>query len=171
MKSIFEFAFPNKQILIIGKGPSYARRREINENLFFTIGINQVPNVDCAHFIDWEVFDFNRPMILSPYKPLLHRRPHTAMVPDMPFIWCYNFYTHEKVDDYPVIGNDQFSIHCILRILGEKGIRDVCTLGIDGGFSYNHNFDEKFKRPEGYDQQFNYIQKIKDTYGIKTHAL
>jgi hypothetical protein len=161
MLDINSFPRPTRPILILGKGPSLDRRKDINEHKFFTIGINQVPNTDVAHWIDWEVMDFNRlanTLIICPYYPLLHREPHNVRFPDLPNVYCYNFsYAPEKVGESPVISNDGYSLHCIINLLIHMGIREAHSLGIDGGRGLSKGM---VSPDQDYSNQFRYLNKL-----------
>lgn len=158
-----------KPILVIGKGPSYSKRFNVEQSLYHTIGINNVDGCEYNHIIDWNCMDYTKNNIIAPFYPLLDGAPYLTLMPPRHNTYFYNFQTaKEKHGDTPIITNDSFSIHCVIEILHYKGIRKFWSCGIDGGAEYHKPFQgTPTPRPSGYDDQWRGIQERLDKFKME----
>ena len=161
-----EVRFPDRPWLMLGKGPTFARRGEFDLAGWNRIGLNHVARempVDIAHVIDLDVL----PAIAAALPQnaqwlLMPRYPHVNCRPDPQRPLESFFAEHPVLRDFadrgrlvwydlrnkscPVRGEGApikvrfFSSEAALRILARLGAKVVRTLGIDGGRSYSRAF-------------------------------
>jgi Glycosyl transferase family 8 len=183
-------SFPDKPWLLLGKGPSFAQRNEVELEQFNLIGLNNVvaeQKVDVAHIIDVDVIAACADALKTNCDYLvIARRPHERFQPrerqledyfdDLPvlreldeqgrLVW-YNASTSAPVGSSPSIGVRFFSSEAALNILGEMGAKKVRTLGIDGGSGYSREFSGIPELQNGlpsFDAQFRELEDIVAKY-------
>lgn len=155
--------FEPRPWLLVGKGPSFSHRGELDLDTFNVVSLNHVVNeidVCIAHMADLDVVAAcadrlaeHCQWLLMPRQPHVDNRPCgrrlEALFDELPIlrrldqehrlVW-YNLDTAPPIDDSPVIEVLHFSSEPVLDILGRLGAREVFTLGIDGGSSYSTTF-------------------------------
>ncbi|MFO0314126.1 MAG: glycosyltransferase [Planctomycetota bacterium] len=161
-----EVRFADKPWLLVGKGPTFARRGEFDLDAYHCIGLNHVVRelpVDVAHVIDVDVL----PAIADALPRnaqwlLMPRHPHVDCRPDPQRPLESFFDAHPVLRDFaargrlvwydlrskscPVHGSAApikarfFSSEAALRIVARLGGKVVRTLGVDGGRSYAGSF-------------------------------
>jgi hypothetical protein len=178
--------FEAKPWLLLGKGPTFARRNEFPLTDYNLMGLNNVVSeqrVDVAHIIDIDVVQSCADALLDNCCFLvIARRPHKAFRPgerlledyfdDLPvlreldtqerLVW-YNAATSAPVGSSPEIGVRFFSSEAAMNILGEMGVKTVRTLGVDGGTKYSREFQGLPELQNGlpsFDAQFREIEDI-----------
>jgi hypothetical protein len=178
--------------LMLGKGPTFARREEFPLEDFNLIGLNNVAGelrVDVAHIIDVDVVGKiaerlagNCDVLLMPRHPHVGFRATGRRLEDffdeLPvlreldeqgrLVW-YNAETGAPVGDSPVMRVRYFSSEAAMDILGEMGVTVVRTLGIDGGTTYADDFEGVPALGNGlpsFDAQFWEIEAIVRDRGI-----
>lgn len=152
--------------LIFGKGPSFAERHRYDLSRFHTMSLNHAVrehSVKVAHIIDLDVLDHCAEAITNKAEVLvLPWRPHVNFLPSPltlellaqqndtlrlldeqgRLLW-YNLYTaHDQQGDSPVIHAEFFSAEAGLDLLAHAGVRQIRSLGVDGGASYSAEFDD-----------------------------
>lgn len=184
--------FPDRPWLMLGKGPSFARRHEFGLDQFNLLGLNNVASeqpVAVAHVLDIDVLSTLGDDLAERCEYLvMPRRPHVANVAterlledffdEYPvlreldsrgrLVW-YNARTGAPVDDSPVIHVRHFSSEAALAILGEVGVKTVRTLGIDGGSTYSGEFSGLRPLENGrpaFDAQFRELEDIARRWGV-----
>jgi hypothetical protein len=189
--------FPDKPWLLLGKGPSFARRGEFDLSAFNLMGINGVVDeqkVDVAHIIDVDVVQRSGERLIENCEYLLMpRRPHVSFMPterlledffdELPvlreldsrgrLVW-YNARTSAPVDSSPVIRIQHFTSEASVDILGVMGAKTVRSLGIDGGQGYAKDFSGQPALANdlpSYDAQFREIEDIVADHGIDYDTL
>lgn len=184
MQSFFkDYQFKNdKPWLIIGKGPSFERINKINLASYYTFGLNEVCQLipcDIGHFIDIEVlshnFIRNSKVIVSPVRP--HRgykvsNHYLATWYFIPYegslnkLYCYNCSTYKGasfLEFGPIVKVKYFSVEAAFRLLAIQGIKEIHTLGIDGGNQYAKDFAHLKPLKNGrnsFNDQFNELDEI-----------
>lgn len=149
--------------VILGKGPTFARRDDFPLDDFVTISLNHVVKemrVDIAHMIDFDVAEAcaeairdNATWLLMPRHPHIAHRPSLqplseliAFVPALKTldaegrIVCYDLRNSPKPPVGTVIDGRYFSSEAALDLAGHLGARRVRTLGVDGGTAYSQDF-------------------------------
>jgi hypothetical protein len=162
----------DKPILILGKGPSIERFKEVALEEFFVICINDVGDkipVDLSFFIHGESIPEDKP-VLIPYYPHIGKKPGPLSPHSRQDAYHYNLCTGPSVNS-PVITQDGFSIHALLNILGLLGNRDIYTVGIDGGSEYSTLFPGPKFDWNIFDYQWAEIERIKNKFGMKVEPL
>ena len=168
MLDIFlDYKLPEKPILVLGKGPSLANYDKSMQGDFFVIGINEVADyfhVDLTFVIHAEHIK-DRPTV-APYYPMLGKIVGPI---DTSFSHVYHFNLNTAPKFYrstPIIRTDGFTIHALLNVLGEKGVKKIRTLGVDGGFLYSPLLTDVPPRLSDtpFDRQFNEIDKLVREY-------
>lgn len=153
-----------KPWLVLGKGPSFSRRSEFDLSAFNLLALNHVVRelpVEVAHAIDLDVVSSCADALRSNCRWLvMPRRPHVDFKPaqlledffdDVPvlreldeagrLVW-YNLSNSPPVGDAPVIGVRWFSSEAALNLLAEIGVKQIRSLGIDGGHGYSPSFTD-----------------------------
>jgi hypothetical protein len=185
-------SFEPRPWLVLGKGPTFSRRDEFPLGDYNLMGLNDVAgelDVDVAHVIDVDVVKRIGDRLSDRCRYLLMpRRPHVEwmatertledFLDEVPvlreldsqgrLVW-YNARTSAPVGDSPVIPVRHFSSEAAIDILGEMGVRQVRSLGIDGGGDYGGEFDQGSRLANGlpsFDAQFRQIEDIVAERGI-----
>jgi hypothetical protein len=180
--------------LILGKGPTFGRRDEFDLSQYRLLALNHVVRelpVDVAHAIDVDVvadcaqaIRQNSKWLIMPRRPHVENRPGPLLeehFDDVPvlrelaeagrLVW-YNLSNAEPVGDAPVIRTRYFSVEAALGILVEAGVRQVRTLGIDGGRAYSRSFADLEQKTMlsntrvSFDDQFDEIERTVRESGI-----
>lgn len=152
-----------RDFLILGKGPTYARRNEFDLSEYVTVSLNHVVTeqaVDVAHMIDFEVAEACADAIVGNAKWLLMpRHPHLAFgatllrldelivhVPALADLDAQGRLVCYDLDDSPEavrgapVSVKFFSSEAAVDLAGRLGARHVATLGVDGGTAYAAQF-------------------------------
>jgi hypothetical protein len=158
--------FPDRPWLLIGKGPTFSRRGEFPLKEFNTFALNHVvreESVDIAHIIDIDVVEACQDKLLDNCRWLIMPRipnvkcypseylnltdwlellPVLARAEEMGKLITYTF-SHEPVENDPwTIDALYFSSELAMGILGRMGVKNVKSLGVDGGKSYSSSFSD-----------------------------
>ncbi len=188
--------FVNNPWLVVGKGPSFNAAKAFH---FLDIGskngvrlatINQTPNhlfalkADLAFYHDIEPFLDTKPdrmyACCLPWMPHFRARPDIRTIKDWhshtvnlrgPLCYSYDLSTTKERNfpDHPLIESVCFTYETVLQILGYAGVKEIVTLGIDGGSARHPSFSETHQeeRPESYDYQFEAEKKWKAKFNLK----
>ncbi len=188
--------FENKPWLIIGKGPTFSKLKEMDVSLYNTISLNhsvREQKVDLAHVIDIDVIEDLGNVLLNNCRFLLMPRfPHVSSRPcnylsiedwikanpvlsalnskDRLVVYDLALGKEDDQDGIPLI---YFSSEAALGILGKLGAQKVHSVGVDGGRAYSTAFSDmeaKTKLANGqasFDLQFERLDSIAKKYGIE----
>jgi len=202
MQSFFEWFVakgmdPNRPWLILGKGPSFTKRKEHDLTPYHTMSLNHVvleQAVTVAHMIDYDVVDGcgesilnNAQFLVLPWVPHINNRPGRHNLEELaqihPLLRSMNaqgrllWYNHSRArqrhGDSPVVRVKLFSAVAALNLLVLAGVHKICSLGVDGGANYSKEFDDlKDKtllsnRRSSFDRQFEEIARTIATSGIE----
>jgi hypothetical protein len=171
MQSFFEW-FPESGLdrsrpwLILGKGPSFSRRTELDLSGFHLLSLNHAVRehpVAVAHIIDADVVEAcaepllaNAKVLVMPWRPHVKSRPGPedleSLAGRLPvlrrlgdegrLLW-YNLGTASTArGDSPVVPVRSFSAEAALNLLVLAGVRCVRSLGVDGGKRYSAAFED-----------------------------
>lgn len=179
-----DFGGASRQWLILGKGPTFGRRSEYDLSGYATIAINHVVRempVDVVSAVNYDVLrDCPEAIYRNARYLLVPRYPHPVNgVGDRPLeaffdefpvleamrregrlIW-YNLSCDPQEPGSPVVQNGLFSVCILFNLLGALGVRQVRTLGVDGGTAYAGTFADLIATTRlanglpSYDLQFN----------------
>lgn len=193
--------FLDKPWLVLGKGPTFARRYEIDLEQYNTIALNHVVReqcVDVAHIIDIDVVEacgdalvHNSTWLLMPRHPHVNciasdylelsdwvkLIPALAEVESRGKLIQYSFSHEPTSEDHWTIGARYFSSEAALGILGRMGIKTVRSLGIDGGRNYSGAFADLNNQTlllngqRDFDLQFNQLHEIAQHFKIDFQPL
>lgn len=179
-----------KKALLLGKGPSY---RPTNPDGYLIMGINHVvreQHVHIASIIDFSVIDEcgdrilqNADAVFMPYYPHFGFRPSRELpletvsqshpilskLREEGRLFAYNLSTiHELVGDSPVIRARFFTSEACVNLLGHLGIKEIRTLGVDGGKERASTFNdlENVNQERGYDAQWEGIMHGVNRYSM-----
>jgi len=185
-----------KPWLVLGKGPSYSRIKDVDLHQYYTCSLNHVVReqpVDLAHIIDIDVvedckdiLDKNARFLVLPYYPHVHHNPANSSIEDfvrkMPVLkafaeqrrlfWYNLSSSRTQVGTSPVIVANFFSAEAAVNILATCGVKIIRSLGIDGGNAYASTYtDLKYRTllangHPSFDRQFEQIAKT-----IRTHRI
>ena len=150
----------DKPWLIVGKGPSFDRLSEVDLTQYNVIGLNHVIyKIDCllGSIIDIDVINKSEDKvrclhIVTPWYPHINFKPTKKSIAD--FIgepWCdkvgtslwYNSSRSSRSGLSP--GGPTVTVRCfnavaVVNWRGSVGVKEVRTVGVDGGRSYSSNF-------------------------------
>src|SRR3970040_2953603 len=173
-----------RQWLILGKGPSFARRTQFDLKHYYTLSVNHAVRelpVTVAHMIDYDVVDAcseaivrNAKYLVLPWIPHVRNRPgrHSLekLVQINPvlsqmdkagrLLWYNHSRTGRRNGNSPVVRVKLFSAVAALNLLAQAGVRTIRSLGVAGGAHYSEEFaDLKDKtllsnRRSSFDTQF-----------------
>ena len=150
--------------LILGKGPSFSLRNRFSLEQFTTVSLNHVireQKVDVAHMIDIDVVEDchqalldHAEWLLMPEVPHINSKPTPLRLHDfvntVPVLreferrgrlLCYPLWTARQKSQYP-IATGTFSGSIVVNLLSRLGVEEVRSLGVDGGISYSHTFND-----------------------------
>ena len=170
MQSFFDWFQVNGRTdepwLILGKGPSFARRNEFGLARFHLLSLNHAVReqpVLAAHLIDVDVVEAcadvlerNARVLIMPWYPHVHNEVGTQSLSDLAsripvlqrldrenrLLW-YDLSTSAlRHGSQPVVEATYFSAEAALNLLAAAGVRQVRSLGVDGGSAYSPAFDD-----------------------------
>lgn len=154
--------------LILGKGPSFSARGRYDLGKYKVLSLNdsvrEYENVDIAHFVDFDAY-------LRCSSDLLQRRGTRVVLPWFPHfdhragacdlltlaarhtqlatiaaegrLYWYDLSSSPvRHGTHPVISAMHFSSEAALDLLASAGVRQVRSLGVDGGKTYSAEFSD-----------------------------
>jgi hypothetical protein len=187
--------FAGEPWLVLGKGPTFAKIKEVDLQQYNTFALNHVvreTKVDVAHIIDIDVVEPLGTSLLENCKWLIMPRiPHVKCFASeymtlADWLKCipvlqeadeqgklitYSF-SHEAVDQDPwTVTARYFSSEAALGILARMGVKKIRSLGIDGGKNYSKNFEDLkdtllVNSQPNFDLQFEQLEAIAQQFDI-----
>ena len=182
--------------LILGKGPSFAKRHQYDLSQFHTISLNHAAReqpVTVAHVIDADVLqdcgeaiEQNAGVLVMPWTPHFNNVATEVTLEDLfdkiallrklneegRLLW-YNLFTALVArEGSPIVPVRWFSAEAVLSLLAMSGARQVRSLGVEGGTTYSGEFADLENKTllanghEGFDRQLPEIAKILVRTGI-----
>jgi lipopolysaccharide biosynthesis glycosyltransferase len=197
--------------LVIGKGPTFSKLDEFDCSQHIKVALNHVVreiDVFIAHAIDFDVvldcaqrIDENAKFLLMPYYPhfsnratfknLRHLVKENYILEKLNnegrLLW-YNFGSSRlKKIGYPSVGGGFFSGDVIFGVLASAGVKNIKTIGVDGGGTYGGKFLDLSKKTllvngrASFDIQFSKIRdhimkhdlefaRLDESYPIKVYV-
>lgn len=183
--------------LICGKGPSFNSQllKEKGGASYNILTLNETireTDAEFAHIIDCDVIGrvsddiYKRSKYLvMPYFPHFKCRPNPELsierVIELNFypvigkmaeegrLLCYNLSTIRAVrPNSPVIRANHYSAEAAVHLLAELGMRDIRTLGVDGGHAQSSTFNDldNTNLEKGYDLQWKNIRRCIRKYRL-----
>ena len=157
--------WPDRPWLVLGKGPTFSRRDEFDLSRFNTFALNHVVrelNVDVAHAIDIEVIrdcadvlSAGCEWLLMPRRPKEGSRVSSSRLEDyfdeLPVLRelseagrlvHYERAGKSRAGDRAAVGGGSFSASVAMNVLATMGVKEVRSLGIDGGRTYSDTFGD-----------------------------
>lgn len=177
--------------LILGKGPSFSQLDQYDISRYSIFTLNHVireHRADVSHFIDLdaaiecssEIYE-NSKFLMLPFHPHLNHQPlkenifelseKIEVLRKMSAEGRLVFYNHSPANDMvhfegsPIIDVKYFSAEAALNVLVKCGVKNIRSLGVDGGNSYSTKFDDLNDKTllsnghESFDRQFLGIAK------------
>jgi hypothetical protein len=157
-------SLPDRPWLLLGKGPSFERRGDYDLSGYNTMSLNHAvlaQQVDVAHMLDFDVVEACAQALPNQCRfLLLPRHPNVSFAPSrlsldellryVPEVAAMAAQGRVLVYDREGVGRRAdpavrvryFSAEAALDALGHMGVRQVRTLGIDGGTSYAPAFQD-----------------------------
>jgi hypothetical protein len=175
--------------LILGKGPTFALRDRYDLARYRTLSLNHAVReqaVRLAHVIDLDVVDAcgealrrHADYVVLPWYPHVDNgpggRPLGELVQSHPvlrsltgegrLLWYDLSTAAHREGPGPVVEATYFSAEAAVSLLALAGVRQVRSLGIDGGATYSADFDDLRRRTllanghPGFDLQFRGIAR------------
>lgn len=176
--------------LILGKGPSFSKRQFFNLAQFYTLSLNHAvreQSVTVAHIIDFDVveacgdcLETNAQVVVLPWAPHVNNRagnktlleltevsPVLRRLNEQHRLLYYNLSTGQSHRaGSPVVPVRYFSAEAALNLLTAAGVKQVRSLGIDGGADYSQDFADLKEKTllansrTSFNKQFEEIAKI-----------
>jgi len=192
----FETIDKSRLWLILGKGPSFSRRKEFDLSPYYTLSLNHVVReqpVTVAHMIDFDVVDAcgetiltNTQYLVLPWFPHVNNRSGRRNLEELArmntvlrklneqgrLLWYNHSRARKRRGDSPVVQVRFFSAEAALNLLAQAGVRKIRSLGVDGGAAYSQDFGDLKNKTllvngrKSFDEQFEEIAKIIMTTGI-----
>lgn len=191
---------PARPWLVLGKGPTFDRLPSFDVTGYNRLSLNHAVNeadVDVAHIVDVDVVGgcveglrHRCRWLVMPRHPHLRSAFSDRALED----WFADYPVLEELDREgrlvwynlsggpvhgrsPVIGAKRFSAEAALNLLGALGVRQVRSLGIDGGRSYGAAFGHLARETmlangaSSFDEQFERLAVIVAEHGIDYQPL
>ena len=149
--------------LVLGKGPTAALLPQVDTSKYHILTLNhacRAATPTIAHFVDWEAFeecaDDLRGLACLPWYPHVACKAgkknldELGLAPDA--VLTYNATTASGRTKCPTVHTVRlkfFSAVAAFNILGMAGMREVYSLGVDGGTGYGPQFDPKDRLKNG----------------------
>lgn len=201
MRSFFEWfrderVDPGDPWLMLGKGPSFKDRHAFDLTRFHLLSLNHAVRdqpVRVAHAIDYDVIDAcadaiqrNAAMLVMPWRPHVEFAPGANSLEELAqqnptlqrlneqgrLLWYNLSSTREQRENSPVVEAEFFSAEAGLNLLALSGIRQVRSLGVDGGSNYSAEFDDLKDKTllacghKSFDKQFRGFARTISTTGV-----
>lgn len=152
--------------MILGKGPSFERVRELDVKGYRLMSLNHVVRelpVTAAHIIDVDVVGacadallHNAGVLVMPWFPHVHNHvgdktleqwcaelPTLAALAAQSRLLWYDLSTSpQRHGSQPTVRATYFSAEAALDVLAQAGVKTVRSLGVDGGNAYGGSFDD-----------------------------
>lgn len=194
MRDFSSFKTFGNRVIVLGKGPSFAKWHGRAEFSDLIVGVNQAAMYGCDFCIvshvepAVEVYG-NDPTtpIVTPYYPIYGWTQETDMRADEysdlkgADLYGYNAYWQGRnlVGDSPVIQGDGTTVHHLLNLLIPRGFKHFVFYGVDGGakaygkqyYAEGFRLDakkyfESGKTPTDFDRFFPYLFQLRRKYGL-----
>ena len=184
--------------LLLGKGPSFDRRREFDLSSYLTLGLNHVALLHPAtlnHYTDLDAFlacaktlvDQGLHTVL-PWFPHIDNRPGKVSLSELSqkipslmslrkkgLLLTYNStLARKRKASLPTIRVRLFSAVAGLNLLAAAGVKKIRSLGIDGGSSYAQGFNRSDLLANGrsnFDSQFEEMRRTVKRYSLDYRPL
>jgi hypothetical protein len=183
----------SKPWLIVGKGPTFDSIHKVNLHDYNVLGLNHVMyRIPCllGHAIDYDVFTMSERNLLcrhivTPWEPHINFVPGGVPAPnlfankdlniDIPILW-YNSDRSKKLmmQSGPVVRVKLFSACAAVNLLANAGVKEIYTVGVDGGKGYSKEFDPKDKLANGrasFDGQTKEFKLASKVFGVSVKPL
>lgn len=192
----------DKPWLILGKGPGFSRRAQYDLSKFSLLALNHAARelaVDVAHVIDVEVLEQsgaelekNAGVLVMPcvphYKmsakseiPLsewIERMPVLEKLDSEGRLFCYDLSSsNQRFTAHPKVQVIYFSSEAALGLFGLCGVRQIRSLGLDGGANYAREFDDIANQTclangqPSFDLQFEQFPRLINEFALDYSAL
>ena len=175
-----------KPWLIIGKGPSYADLDKYQVGDYILLALNHIvaeQKVDFSHITDFDVIDSvedaidqNAKYLIMPYYPHVNNIPGKKSLQDYVsehnllkkldsegrLLWYNSSIAKNAKEGGPIIPVKYFSADAVVALLAYSGVKQIKSIGIDGGVDYASNFNKDTLLANGrpsFDIQFQAIAK------------
>jgi lipopolysaccharide biosynthesis glycosyltransferase len=187
--------WPAKPWLIIGKGPTFSRRDDFDLNRFNTFALNHVLrelDVYVAHAIDVEVIRDTAGVLsarcqwlLMPRRPKENSRvspkrledyfdelPVLRELSDAGRLVQYERAGRSRARDEATVAGGSFSASVAMNVLAAMGVKEVRSLGVDGGRTYSDRFGDLrettllVNRRVSFDVQFDEMEATVARHGM-----
>lgn len=182
-----------KPWLVVGKGPTFDLIHRVNLDDYHVLGLNHVMyRIPCllGHAIDYDVFKSPADRLLcqhivTPWEPHINFVPGGASVPNLfsdkdlrihvPVLW-YNSDRSRRlmIQSGPVVRVRLFSACAAVNLLANAGVKDILTVGVDGGSGYSKEFDPKDRLANGrssFDGQTKEFKLASKVFGVSVKPL
>jgi hypothetical protein len=188
---------PTKPILVLGKGEGYSKVQTTNLSEYQIVGLNHTvckQQVLFGHCIDLDVlenqFVQNCKYAILPYHPHIDCKVTTKTLPELvkknkflakldeegKLLWynCSTWKGFPQNPAFPLIEARYFSSEAMFNILGRAGVKNIFTLGIDGGYTYASEFQHLKPLSNGresFNEQFPRLKRICKDFNISWKQL
>lgn len=189
----------NEPWLILGKGPTFDKCDKYDLTEYNIMSLNHVVSklqVNVAHMIDWDVVEDciedinkNAAMLVLPWIPnvdnklgeynleqlVLQHEFLNKLSQDGRLLFYNN--VEKENNRFPLVRAKYFSSEAAIKLLALSGVKQVRTLGVDGGNGYNVRFESLVTKTllangrKSFNKQFSEMSKIIIDTGVDLSAL
>jgi len=197
-KDFFTYKPDSRPWLIAGMGPTFSQRDKFDLSGYNILGINRIPTkmkVQVCQIIDFYILQkyhdeivANSEYVAIPYYPHFYCRafpeinvdhllitfPFLKKLDDEGRLLCFNLSTifPLRVGESPWIKARYFSAEASFNLLAHLGVKQIRTLGIDGGKIRSDEFkDHCAPDSRGFDLQWDNINKTVANFNINYEPL
>lgn len=193
-------SWENKNILIVGKGPTLIQHQRFQDYFKFSITLNHACEIvkgRINHFTDIEALNdcsdtllSSQTIVVMPIFPHIEGVPTATSLPrlakkvpilerliETQRIYVYAGSNAASVGDVAQIELRYFSIEAAYQLACYLGAQRVMTLGVDGGSDYSHIISSRARtrllengRPS-FDSQFRQLAKLQRRFGVTIEPL
>jgi hypothetical protein len=177
----------DKPWLVVGKGPSFERIKELNLDDYNVVALNHVMfQIPCllGHAIDLDVHTeasgFKCKYLVCPWEPHISFKPGGKSLVDIMMLGGLKFeevlyYNSSRTNKKtlktmgPTVRVKLFGSVAVMNLLAMAGIKKIYTIGIDGGSTYSKHFNTEDLLANGrksFDDQFSEFRFAERQYGV-----
>ena len=190
-----------KPWLIAGKGPSFEKLNQHDSNDYQIITLNHaIQHISAliAHVIDFDVItdaqsaiDKNAQYLLMPWHPHIDNKSGAKNLKQIALendfikqlddqnrlLWYNSSHAQDHHPDFPVVEVKYFSADAVVSLLAANAVNNIYTVGIDGGKTYNHQFEHLNDKTllsnsrASFNDQFIAIAQIQEQYPVSVNPL
>lgn len=186
---------PKKPWLVLGKGPSFSKKTGYDLTKFNILGVNETNNhvlTLVAFYTDYEAWTNTQycssraimlpfwphfdgtPHLRKPLPNIIRKDTHLRAAPGE--VYFFDLDRHKELGTKgpsdTVLSGSCSSTEAAFNMLGLMGVKQIFTLGVDGGIFLDEKFGESNKtNGNNYDNQMKYIKEVCTKFEMEWECL